>query len=278
MVQVQAQVGCNDVVLVLSLLYLSVDIQYDWDSFSTCKRPVHKWLLVSYALIVASRLIYVAGSLASSADAGDFLLNLRQKNTMVRFLNSFTWLIIVPCFTVWSAIGTSWIVEVRRHTPQCLPNGVHLWFLVIWQVLGYLWIVIHCGLGVMAWFLEKRLRTAEVDLQQIEDADVLSRWGQVSRLQGYTSMPAIAGGGGLTATQIRALPCAVMPENHGQGVDEECPICLNLLKAGDTVRQLGVCGHTFHRSCIDLWLLRRGDCPLCKRTVKASERAKGWDV
>uniref|UniRef100_A0A7S0FLM3 RING-type domain-containing protein n=1 Tax=Pyrodinium bahamense TaxID=73915 RepID=A0A7S0FLM3_9DINO len=273
-----AQVGCNDAVLVLSLLYLSVDIQYDWESFDACSRPVHKWLLVSYALIVASRLIYVVGSLTSTAEAGDFLLNLRQKNTMVRFLNSFTWLIILPCFTVWSAIGTSWIIEVRRNTPQCLPNGVHLWFLIIWQVLGYLWIVIHCGLGMMAWFLERRLRGAEVDLQQIEDADVLSRWGQVSRLQGYTSMPAMPGGGGLPPARIRALPCMVMPEVCA-GAEEDCPICLNVLKAGDSVRQLGACGHTFHRSCIDLWLLRRADCPLCKQAVKVAEgRGKGWDV
>lgn len=276
----QMQVGMNDAVLVLSLLYLSVDIQYDWESFNTCKRPVHKWLLVSYALIVASRVIYVVGSLGSTMETGDFLLNLRQKNSVMRFLNNITWLVIVPCFTVWSAIGTTWIFEVRRHTPQCLPNGVHLWFLVIWQVLGYLWIGVHCVLGIMAWFLEKRLRNAEVDLQQIEDADVLSRWGQVSRLQGYTSMPAIAGGGGgLTPSQIRALPSAVVQESGLESSEEECPICLHVLKAGDSVRQLSTCAHTFHRSCIDLWLLRRADCPLCKQCVKAPEGgSKGWDV
>mmetsp|Transcript_23995 Transcript_23995/g.68741 ORF Transcript_23995/g.68741 Transcript_23995/m.68741 type:complete len:280 (-) Transcript_23995:134-973(-) len=277
----QMQVGWNDAVLVLSLLYLSVDIQYDWDNFSACKRPVHKWLLVSYGLIVASRIVYIIGSLSTAVEAGDFLLNLRQKNSLVRFLNSFTWLILVPFFTVWSAIGTTWIVEVRQHTPECLPNGVHLWFLVIWQALGYLWIVIHCGLGVMAWLLEKRLRNAEVDLQQIEDADVLSRWGQVSRLSGYTSMPAIpGGGGGLAPAEIRALPSAVVQECSLESTEEECPICLNTLKAGDCVRQLGTCAHTFHRSCIDLWLLRRADCPLCKQAVKVGEssKGKGWDV
>jgi len=272
----QTQVGVNDAVLVISLLYLSVDIQYDWESFNTCHRPIHKWLLVSYALIVASRLVYVAGSLTSTAESGDFLLNLRQKSAVVRFLMSVTWLVIVPFFTVWSAVGTWWILDVRRHTPKCLPSGVHVWFLVIWQVLGYLWILIHCGLGIMAWFLEHRLRNAETDLQQIEDADVLLRWGQVSRLQGYTSMPGMPGSRGLTPTQIRALP-AMIAERSGE-VEEECPICLNVLKAGDVVRQLGPCGHTFHRSCIDLWLLRRADCPLCKHTVKGYDSSKGWEV
>jgi hypothetical protein len=272
-----SHVGCNDAVLVISLLYLSIDIQYDWDTFSTCYKPIHKWLLVSYTLIVASRIVHVVGSLTSSAESGDFLLNLRQKHAVVRFLTSFTWFIIVPAFTFWSAIGTKWIIEVRKHTPQCLPSGVHLWFLVIWQVLGYLWVLIHCGLGAMAWFLEHRLRNAELDLEQIEDADVVTRWGQVSRLSGYAAVQGLSKEGGLAPKQILALPSAEMPEHPG-AVDEECPICLNVLKSGDTVRQLGPCGHTFHRSCIDLWLLRRADCPLCKRQVKGYDPNQGWEV
>eukprot|EP00419_Tripos_fusus_P086850 CAMPEP_0172853476 /NCGR_PEP_ID=MMETSP1075-20121228/57160_1 /TAXON_ID=2916 /ORGANISM="Ceratium fusus, Strain PA161109" /LENGTH=85 /DNA_ID=CAMNT_0013699971 /DNA_START=110 /DNA_END=363 /DNA_ORIENTATION=+ len=79
-------VGLNDAVLMISLLYLSIDIQYDWDAYSTCYKPIHKWLLVSYALIVSSRLVHVVGSLTSSAESGEFLLNLRQKDAVVRFL------------------------------------------------------------------------------------------------------------------------------------------------------------------------------------------------
>jgi hypothetical protein len=36
----------------------------------------------------------------------------------------------------------------------------------------------------------------------------------------------------------------------------------------DICRELPGCGHVFHESCIDLWLLRRGDCPLCKHRVQ----------
>jgi len=270
-----AQAWCNDAILVLSLLYLSLDIHYDWDTFVTCYRPIHKWLMVSYTLIVGARVIRVVGSLMSTAESGEFLLNLRQKHALVRFLTSFTWLVIVPCFTFWTAIGTKWVLEVRRHTPQCLPSQVHLWFLAIWQVLGYLWILIHSGLGVMAWFLECRLRSTELDLEQIEDADVVTRWGQVSRLQGYTAVQGLSTEGGLAPAKILALPSATVPEHHGM-VEEECAICLNALKCGDSIRQLGPCGHQFHRSCIDLWLLRCADCPLCKHTVKGYDPVQGW--
>lgn len=274
--------GWNDFVLVASLVYLSYDLQFEWEDFRTCKQPIHKWLLVSYGLIVASRVVYIAGSLISAAESGDFLLNLRQHSTFLRVLLSFTWLVIVPFFTFWSALGTMWILEVRRHTPHCLPNGVHLWFLVIWQALSYLWVIIHCGLGAVAWYLERKLRMAEIDLHEIEDADVLARWGQVSRLQGYTSMiSADNGGQGLTASEIKALPYAIVPDTH-MHVVEECPICLYDIKPGDMIRQLGSCSHSFHRSCIDLWLLRHADCPLCKRQVRkvdsGSYKAKGWTV
>jgi len=147
----------------------------------------------------------------------------------------------------------------RHHIPQDEQS-----------VLSYAWICIHAGLGATAWILERRLRKVEISLREIEDADVLSRWGQVSRLPGYTSLNGTSfGTGGLTPLEINDLPImrAAIPE---LGEDTECPICLYELKPGDNVRQLSMCGHTFHRSCIDLWLLRRADCPLCKRSVRSA--------
>jgi len=269
-----AQSWCNDAILVCSLLYLSIDIQYDWDMFATCHRPIHKWLLVSYTLIVAARVVRIVGSLQSTAESGEFLLNLRQKHTVGNILTLVHLLIILPCFTFWSAIGTRWYLEVKTHTPECLPSDVHLWFFAIWQVLGYLWVLINSGLGAMAWFLERRLCGTELDLAQLEDTDVVTRWGQVRRLHGYTAVQGLSKEGGLMPAQILALPSVNVPEQP-QMVEEECPICLNGLKCGDNVRQLGTCGHTFHRSCIDLWLLRRADCPLCKRTVKGYDPVQG---
>lgn len=42
---------------------MCIDIQYEWDGFSSCRRPIHKWLLLSYGLVVLSRLVHVAGAL-----------------------------------------------------------------------------------------------------------------------------------------------------------------------------------------------------------------------
>lgn len=73
---------------------------------------------------------------------------------------------------------------------------------------------------------------------------------------------------GLTPAQIKSLPGAPGTHVHRCGEERvDCPICIGAIEPGDAVRQLG-CGHTFHRSCVDLWLVRCADCPLCKRTVE----------
>jgi len=125
-------------------------------------------------------------------------------------------------------------------------------------------------LGVVAWILERRVRWAETDLREIEDPDVVSRWGQVSQLSGFRSLSGVQGEG-LTPTEIKELPCSIIPPKDEEcdcSESCECAICITDMKSGDTMRLLPNCGHSFHKSCIDLWLLRRSDCPLCKRSVR----------
>lgn len=204
--------------------------------------------------------------------SGDFLLDLRQKDTLPRLLVSFTWLIALPFFILWTLVGTKWLWVTIRETPSCVPTSTHKWFSIFWLALCYVWILIHTALFGVAWLLERRVRRAEVDLREIEDDDVISRWGQVSSLQTYRSLCG-HGQKGLSPTEIAALPsfsCDAGMYEAGIGADTECPICLHDLKIGDSIRELDVCGHMFHRSCIDLWLLRSSACPLCKRSVKGS--------
>jgi len=261
------KISLNDGVLLTSLLYLSIDMQFAWDEFASCHWPVHRWLLVSYIFILAFRLTHVLGSSHTTAGTGDFLLNLRTKDALPRVLMSLTWLLVLPLFMVWTALGTFWLWDSKRLDGRCLPMGMPLAFIVVWQGLSYAWICIHATLGGIAWVLERRLRRTEDSLRAVVDGDTLERWGEVSNLSGYTDL-ANNTFKGLTPAQIKELPeaCAGMMQ---LGEESECSICLNDLHPSDTVRQLGSCGHTFHRSCIDLWLLRRADCPLCKSDVRS---------
>lgn len=274
-------IGYNDLVLLVSLLYSTVDLRYEWDSFGGCNRPVHWWLLVSYASVVLFRAMHLLGT-ETTAGNGHFLLDLRQKGTLPRLLVSFTWFVALPFFVTWTGVGTHWLVAVMRHSPQCVPTQSHLGFILLWLLLSYVWIIIHAALGIIAWVLEFRLRRAEVNLREVEDSDTIARWGNVSTLTGYRALTGIPTHG-LTPAEINALPLltAASPEDRGLNDDGECSICLNEIFPGDCIRRLSVCGHAFHRSCIDLWLLRQADCPLCKRSVGGmtqAERRAPWEL
>jgi len=267
--------GYNDAVLFLSLLYSSVDLQLEWETFSACARPVHYWLLVSYACVLGLRLAQIIGTRSTEAlpgggAAAHFLLQLRHKSATSRLLSRLVWLAAVPFFSCWTVLGTSWLWAARAETPQCMPTAAHYWFAVFWLALCYIWISIHVVIGTVAATLEWRVRRAEGDLREIEDADVVSRWGRVSELTSYQDLPG-GGGSGLAPWEIRGLPGEAVlagDEEAEVGSELECSICITCFEPGDKLRCLPGCGHAFHRSCIDLWLLRSADCPLCKRSVR----------
>jgi len=269
------RMSTNDVVLMLSLLYSSVDLSLEWEAFNSCRRPIHWWLLVSYICVVGFRLTHLAGARLAAASgvddegAGDFLVDLRQKGVLPRLLVAFTWLVYLPFFILCTLVGTSWLYEVVRDTPQCVPTASHLWFSGFWLALCYLSVFIYVALGVAAWLIERRVRQQESDLRQMEDADVLSRWGQVSQVN-RLSLSAMRSG--LKPEEIRALSGETVLLDDVEAVScagQDCAICITALRPGETVRLLPACGHAFHRSCVDLWLLRRADCPLCKRSVRS---------
>lgn len=85
---------------------------------------------------------------------------------------------------------------------------------------------------------------------------------------------------------LTKIPLVNVTENPP--TEESCVICLDTIKAGDTVRQLGklrrrrtassdclltlVCGHAFHHHCVDPWLLNHRHCPLCNLDILAAYR------
>jgi Ring finger domain len=46
-----------------------------------------------------------------------------------------------------------------------------------------------------------------------------------------------------------------------------CVICQEELQDGDRVRCLRTCQHLFHSQCIDPWLLKQFNCPLCRKAI-----------
>jgi len=271
--QSQRKTASRDAMLMFSSMFLTYDFLGKWDMFNGCPWPLHKWLLASYAILSASRLIMMAISRGSGSSAADALINLRQKSMTVRMLIGATWWVMTPLLVIWSILGTVLTWKVMMLAPQHLPSGLHFVFLMIWQVLSYAWIAAYAYVGLMAWRVENIRSEAERNLRELQDDDTLRRWGSMDASDGRSAFlptTSMAGEAHLTPAQIKCLPGVRMIAKGDADEDQDCPICLQCFSPTDVVRQLGACGHVFHRSCLDLWLLRAAECPMCKTRVEAA--------
>ena len=55
-------------------------------------------------------------------------------------------------------------------------------------------------------------------------------------------------------------------------LENNCSVCQDRLKQGDSMRTLNGCGHEFHKQCIDPWLLTRSTlCPTCRYDIRGPD-------
>lgn len=80
-------------------------------------------------------------------------------------------------------------------------------------------------------------------------------------------------GRGMSESDIAALPIKSIPDTttnnmrDGDGCDTTCAICLAAFDKGQNVKMLPACQHVFHIECVDMWLPRRAQCPVCRTEV-----------
>ncbi|KAI3470573.1 hypothetical protein Pfo_027236 [Paulownia fortunei] len=48
----------------------------------------------------------------------------------------------------------------------------------------------------------------------------------------------------------------------------QCTVCLSEYHEDDTLRILPLCGHSFHATCIDIWLQQHSTCPVCRVSLR----------
>ncbi|KAJ6311407.1 hypothetical protein OIU77_013217 [Salix suchowensis] len=56
--------------------------------------------------------------------------------------------------------------------------------------------------------------------------------------------------------------------------DAQCSVCLADYLGEDTLRILPYCGHSFHVTCIDIWLQRHSTCPVCRISLRECPEKK----
>ncbi|RZC92843.1 hypothetical protein C5167_004031 [Papaver somniferum] len=62
-----------------------------------------------------------------------------------------------------------------------------------------------------------------------------------------------------------------LEEQEGSGgvepTHQDCIVCLERLRKGESCRSLPRCNHVFHANCVDTWLIHVPSCPLCRQIV-----------
>jgi hypothetical protein len=93
---------------------------------------------------------------------------------------------------------------------------------------------------------------------------------QLMRSAQAVQQPAVSG---VSQSQLDSLPTRTFTKKPGEAsaselkdVEKEhvtCMVCLQEYEDGDELRTLP-CFHSFHSSCIDMWLKRKDMCPVCR--------------
>ncbi|XP_048133119.1 RING-H2 finger protein ATL56-like [Rhodamnia argentea] len=84
-------------------------------------------------------------------------------------------------------------------------------------------------------------------------------------------------GRALPPRDLKRLPKFRYPKRGAQGQGQgqhnqgftDCAVCLEEFSQGQWCRKLVGCGHVFHKSCVDTWLVKVAACPVCRSQVRA---------
>ncbi|KAL7125837.1 hypothetical protein ABFS83_14G142900 [Erythranthe nasuta] len=76
---------------------------------------------------------------------------------------------------------------------------------------------------------------------------------------------------GLEPVVVAAIPTMKFDrEAFSTMEDAQCAICLSEYQEKEVLRIMPKCGHSFHLSCIDVWLRKQSTCPVCRLSLHES--------
>lgn len=80
---------------------------------------------------------------------------------------------------------------------------------------------------------------------------------------------------GLEPVVVAAIPTMKFTREAFSSLeDPQCTICLGEYQEKEVLRIMPKCGHSFHVSCIDLWLRKQSTCPVCRLSVEDPFKTK----
>jgi len=72
--------------------------------------------------------------------------------------------------------------------------------------------------------------------------------------------------------KMNQLPTLIWVPSMAKGKEEnhtevKCQVCQFPYEEGDVLRKLPLCGHCFHKECVDSWLVTKDTCAFCRKSI-----------
>lgn len=221
-------------------------------------RPIHVWLVGAYMFAMMSFMSCAAAAKQCKCpDANVSCVHQTRESSRSNGILALA-TVLPMCLFVWSGLGMYWLDEALDPDTQCLQKGTQpsITFVVACLILSGCEAFLCAVITGQAWVVSQSVARGSAAVMAIADDDFMQRWGVPKPvLQEDLSR-------GLSPAQIDTLPCG-----EGSASGERCVICLFPVVGDEPVRKLPACSHSFHRSCVDQWLLRSASCPTCKAAV-----------
>jgi len=258
---------CGGVITLPSCILLLVA----WERSAFCERPLRLWLLVVALLhlvqtplrLFCYRWLAVGAKAVMSSpiptgENGDQMSQGEDRHRRNNQLSSLVAQIVqspawrgnewVSAVSLgWLIVGVVWIVNASP-TPEC-PEAYYL----------TLWVLVIAGL---------RLLLSASCFRSIFSEAALAESQALAVSQANTPAPMPAG----RLEKLPSIRCNDVYSTRNSGC--RCSVCLGDFDFGQELRLLP-CNHYFHKECVDPWLLKRCDCPLCRSTEGIRESGSG---
>ncbi|XP_043708744.1 RING-H2 finger protein ATL67-like [Telopea speciosissima] len=138
-----------------------------------------------------------------------------------------------------------------------ITPGINLVMTVIGFAVSTMFIVFVCT----------RLICARIQLSASRRSFPTASRSDLSRLE--------RGVHGLEPVVIATFPTKKFSDDFfTSGEDSQCTVCLAEYQEKDMLRILPYCGHSFHVTCIDVWLRQHSTCPVCRISLRESPERK----
>jgi len=160
--------------------------------------------------------------------------------------------ILFSFFVSWTIVGTVWFLKAR----ECFDQANQFYTLIFWLSVCYIWIALYLCLLVLQYVFQSDPQFNHIGVLGDGRRRLLPQI-LLARLTERTSC-------GLPDNQIAAIPMSGTPP---EAVGEPCAICIEQFQKDDICKHLPSCIHFFHAQCVDSWLRRKSDCPVCRTPV-----------